>query len=203
MRQRAFSVQVDTSELTGLAEGLGRLSGERLGRAALEAVNAVTTRFDEAQRTAQRADINLTAGYIGEKTQVDLASDPVNPRAQILTRGDLTVMGHYQPEVLRDPDRLDRRGRRLGERSAGVRVTIKNSSPTSQTSWFLMRLRNTQAERFGVFVRDTATEKPKNLYAVSPYSLFRHQALIGEPRLLDDLERTVSAALADAIQTEL
>lgn len=202
MRRSAFSVDIELGEVTGLADSLGRISGERLGRAALEAVNTVTTRFDDRQRKAQRADINLTAGYIEDKTTVQLATDLVNPRATIRTRGDLTVMGHYDPEVMRDPGRLDSRGRPLGNRSAGVRVAIKPSTPTEHESWFLMKLKGTQGAREGVFVRDTEG-KAKHLYGVSPYSLFRHQALIGEPGLLDDLETTVGAAVSDAIEKEL
>lgn len=196
MAERQFDLEVDVSELVGIAEGLGSLGAQGLAGIAAAAVNEVTLRFDEKQRAAQIADINLPRSYVDRKTQTVLAT-PSEARATITTAGDLTVMDRYPIQTLRDPSRLDRRGHRLGQRQAGVRVAIKPSAPVAEPQWFTMRLKNGNGT--GVFVR-TSAGKVKHLYGPSPYSLFRHQVNLGEPALLDDLEATGAQALADAIE---
>lgn len=196
MSTSAFSLEVDVSELASVGEGLARLGSKGLAGIAAAAVNEVVLRFDEAQRAAQIADINLPRSYVDAKTSRTLATD-AEARATITTQGDLTVMDRYPLQVLKDPSRLDRRGHPLGARQAGVRVAIKPSSPVEEHQWFTMRLKNGNGT--GVFVR-TSAGKLKHLYGPSPYSLFRHQINVGEPALLDDLEATGAQALADAIE---
>lgn len=197
MRRGAFDIEFDFSELNKLSGRLSTLNGEQLRASSVEAVNAVITRFDKNQRAAQVADINLPQSYVDSKTTTTLASNGSNPRAEIRTAGDLTIMGRFGPSPILDPERRDRLGRRMGRRSAGVSVPIKPSAPANEPQWFLMRLLNGNGE--GVFVR-TAAGKAKHLYGPSPYSLFRHQALIGEPALLDDLERTAVSFMADSVE---
>lgn len=194
-----FEVTVSVSEVEGLARRIERLPGDVLGRAAVDAVNAVVTRFDELQRKGQVADIALSPAYVKSKTDLQLAANPANPRALLTTRGDLTILGRYNPTVLRDPERLDRAGRRMGNRQAGVRVAIKPSAPVEETQWFTMRLKNGNGT--GVFVR-TSAGRVKHIYGPSPYSLFRHQINTRSEDLREDLQRTGLAAMADAVERE-
>lgn len=201
---RLFNFEVDTGDLLGLAGRLERVDGRRLGLAAVEAVNAVITRFDEAQQAGQTRDIALTPAYVKSKTDLALATDPVNPQAKLITRGDLTVMDRYPLQVLKDPSRLDRAGHRLGKRQAGVQVGIKPSAPVTEPQWFTMRLRvgTASGSRIGVFVR-TSSGRKKHLYGPSPYSLFRFQVGQLGSDLQQDLEATGTAAIADVIDEAL
>lgn len=201
---RLFDFEVNVGDLPGLADRLERIDGRRLGLAAVEAVNAVVTRFDAAQQAGQTRDIALTPAYVKSKTDLALATDPLNPTATLVTRGDLTVMDHYPLQALTDPGRLDRAGRRLGKRQAGVRVGIKPSAPVVEPQWFTMRLRvgTASGSRIGVFVRTSAGRK-KHLYGPSPYSLFRFQVGQLGADLQQDLEATGLAAIADAVDEAL
>lgn len=197
---RLFEFELDASQLVGLADGLGQLSGERLAAAAAAAVNVVVGRFDAKQRAGQIADINLDPDYIARKTRVRPAT-PGDTTAKITTSGDLTVMDHYPLALLtRDGTEVDKAGRRYGRRQAGVRVAIKPSAPTEQPLWFLMRLKNDNGT--GVFVRTSAGKK-KHMYGPSPYSLFKHQIDVGAPALLDDLQTTGAAELAGEVEKAL
>lgn len=197
---RLFQFEVDAGALVALSDRLERVDSRRLGLAAVEAVNAVITRFDEAQQAGQTRDIALTPAYVKSKTDLVLASDPSNPTARLVTRGDTTVMDRYPLEVLRDPNRVDRAGRRMGRRQAGVKVTIKPSAPVTEPQWFTMRLRvgTASGSRIGVFVRSSSGRK-KHLYGPSPYSLFRFQVGQLGADLQQDLETTGLAAVADLI----
>lgn len=201
---RLFQFEVDTGDLVGLADRLERVDAQRLGLAAVEAVNAVITRFDQAQQAGQVRDIALTPAYVKSKTDLMLAADPANPQAKLITRGDLTVMDRYPLQVLKDPTRLDRAGRKLGQRQAGVQVRIKPSAPVTEPQWFTMRLRagTASGSRIGVFVR-TSTGRKKHLYGPSPYSLFKFQVGQLGSDLQQDLERTGVAAIADLIDEAL
>lgn len=190
----------DPAGLKSLSEGLRSLSGEALGRAAIEAVNAVTIDFDKAQRRGQNVGINLTDDYISRRTHLTLATSPANPRAQIRTEGALTILAHYGAVVRRDPEGRDRRGRRLGKKQAGVSVTIKRGAPEYHFSWFTMKLKN--SGQTGVFVREDSG-KTKHLYGVSPYSLARFQTRQRQDDLVDDLATRGAASIADAIERAL
>lgn len=201
---RLFNFEVDAGDLLGMAGRLEAVDGRRLGLAAVEVVNAVVTRFDVAQQAGQIRDIALTPAYVKSKTDLTLASDPANPQATIVTRGDLTVMDRYPLQVLQDPNRLDRAGHRLGKRQAGVRVGIKPSAPVAEPQWFTMRLRagTASGSRVGVFVR-TSDGRKKHLYGPSPYSLFRFQVGQLGADLQQDLETSGVAALSDVIDEAL
>ncbi len=201
-------VTIDISQLDALAGRLGRVDGETLGRRAAEAVNEVTLRFSEQAQAAEIADINLSPAYVRSKTDVVLS--PLvgqSPEATITTRWSATILGRFEPVIqLREPStRSKRRGPRRGK-PAGVAVSIRKSRVEVQPKWFTMRLRRGRYEGsdIGVFVRSSAKGgKPKHIYGVSPYSLFRHQVNVRADDLQDDLTRTAVDRLGSAIEEAL
>jgi hypothetical protein len=199
---RAFGVNVDVSQLQALAPRLDRVSGEMLGRTALEVVNEVTVRAYDAAIAGETEGINLTPEYVKSKTDLTLATNPAAPLAEIVTRGDLTILGHFDPVTVRDPGAPRRAGPIVGQRSAGVRVSILRGQEEFQPQWFVMRLRagDNPGENFGVFVRTSASGgKPQHIYGPSPYSLFAHQVGTHEEDILADLQATAASRFADAV----
>lgn len=178
-----------------------------LALAAVDSVNVVAKRADVSIRRGENANIGLTDAYVKSKTDLRLASR--TPRAEIITRGDLTILGRYnlaqiwQPAGSRakgDP----KRGIPAGSKQAGVRVDIKPSTPTYQTKWFTMTLRRgTQSgDNVGVFVR-TGPRSTKHIYGPSPYSLARFQIGVQSDEILNDLERTTLGAVVKQVEGAL
>ena len=202
----ALTVTIRTDQVQGLAERLGRVTGQQLGISARDAVNEVTTRFDEKVRSGENTDLNLSAAYIKSKTDVVLSTSIVNPRAEIVTSGDLTILGRYQPLVqLRlASTRAGHTGPRRG-RAAGVSVAIRKSRTENQPRWFTMRLRvgAQPGAETGVFVRRAGDNKPVHIYGPSPYSLFRHQIGVRQDDLEQDLTQTAIAKIGAAIEGAL
>ena len=132
-----------------------------LAVAAVEAVNLVTKRADESLRRGEIQNINLSPAYVKSKTDVTLAAAGGKPRAEIVTKGDPTILGRFAPLArMVDSSRLDSIGRRLGRRSAGTRVAILKTKVETQKQWFIMRLRSGTAsgDRFGVFAQALRAE---------------------------------------------
>lgn len=197
----------------------------RLAVAAVEAVNIVTKRADESLRRGEIRNINLTPAYVKSKTDVALAQPGGKPRAEIVTKGDLTILGRFAPlSRLVDSNRSDRIGRRLGRRSAGTALQIKRSKVENQKQWFIMRLRagNGPGENFGVFVRDDrlpAKNGPngslaggrhrdgkagkRQIYGPAPYMLFKAQVTQQSNDIQADLARTALERMGDAFEDAL
>lgn len=198
----------------------------RLALAAVDAVNVVTKRADEALRRGEIKDINLTPAYVKSKTDMKLAVLGSGPaRAEIVTKGDPTILGRFAPlSRLVNSTRKDRIGRTLGRRSAGTRVAILKSKVEAQEQWFIMRLRagNGPGENFGVFVRDPrlpAKNGPnaslaggrhrdgkagkRHIYGPAPYQLFKRQIDVQSDDIRADLARTALARLGDALEEAL
>lgn len=201
------SVRVDISQIEGLERNLRRLSGEQFGLAAAEAVNEVITRADAESRRGMNAGINLTDAYVRGKTDLALAPAGANPEATLTTRGDLTILGHYDPVVTYvaasrakgDPSR----GVPAGSKAAGVSVEIRRGGRKPMPGAFTMRLRRGTADgdQTGVFFREGA--RKRHVYGVAPYSLFRYQIGVRQDDFAADLERTAAEKFADAIDKVL
>lgn len=206
---RTLSVRVNAEGLISQADRLTSIvARSRLALAAVDAVNLVTTRAEKSLRAGEIVDINLTDAYVRSKTDVALAA--TEPRAEVTTRGDLTIMGRYPyaPLVqLASQARGDAsRGIPPGSKAAGVYVQIKRSAATFQPNWFTMRLRAgaQPGTNVGVFVRTgRGRGDVKHLYGPSPYSLFRFQ--LGEQleSIASDLARTSSDLLGDRLGREV
>lgn len=206
-RQGSFGLKIDATQVNGLADRLGRLSGREFGLACLTAVNEVTTRFDKDSQHGMTADIGLTPAYVRSKTDVALAERLVNPRAEIRVRGDLTILGRFPLQQLTQAARTKAkgdpaRGIPAGRKQAGVKATIRRSAPAAREKWFTMRLRAGAGPgaNVGVFVRQTGSDKPKHIYGPSPYSLFRHQIETHIGSVEDDLQRTALNRTAELVE---
>ncbi len=195
--------------MPALAERLGRISGSVIGLAARDAVNEVITRFERDSLAGMTADIGLTPAYVKGKTDVRLADSSLNPKAEMVTRGDLTILGRFPmqqltqsaPRAKGDPAR----GIPPGSKQAGVRVGIRRSAPAERDKWFTMRLRagGGPGANEGVFVRATGRSKPKHIYGPAPYSLFRHQIGLRASEVEVDLADTTTRTIVDRVEKAL
>lgn len=195
--------------MPSLADRLGRISGSVIGLAARDSVNEVITRFEREATAGMTANIGLEPVYVRSKTDLRLAESTVNPKAEMVTRGDLTILGRFPtqqltqsaPRAKGDP----KRGIAPGRKQAGVRVAIRRSAPVSVDKWFTMRLRagNGPGENTGVFVRATGRDKPKHIYGPAPYSLFRHQRDLRAPDVETDLADTTMRTIVDRVEKAL
>lgn len=193
--------------MPALAERLGRISGSVIGLAARDAVNEVITRFERDAQHGMTADYGLTPAYVRSKTDVRLAESTLNPKAEMVTRGDLTILGRFPLQQLTRPAQSrakgdPSRGIAPGRKQAGVRATIKRSAPVARDKWFTMRLRAGAApgENTGVFVRATGRAKPKHIYALAPYSMFRHQVGVRLGDVETDLANTTMRTIVDRVE---
>lgn len=217
------SITIDVRKVEDLAKRLGSIGQERIGRGALAAVNEVTIEFKEKAIRGEIANINLTDAYVRGKTDMKLASTAVRPRAEIVTAGDLTVLGRFPGTVwYRQPGAQRRAGPVKGRRSAGVYANITDTDRINEPQWFLMRLKN-QTSLMGAFVRSDKIA-PKNdrgpglgdagrrrdgksgkrhIYGPSPYQLFRKQIDVQGPQLMDDLEATAVRKILGEVEEVL
>ena len=208
-------IRVDVREVEALADRLSSVKSETLGRVALEVVNDAAQRFEKQAIDGGIANINLSRTYVKGKTDLALATSVSQPRAEIVTRGDLTVLGNFAPlGVVRAPGAQRRAGPIKGRRNAGTLVSIKRTETMKQDQWFILPLRRGEipgGNGLGVFVRDDAlapspraaregSAGKRQIYGPSPYQLFRKQINVQGPAWAEDLERSATARLVDVIE---
>lgn len=207
-RQNAFVV-TGFAEAEKAAERFDSLTDRALLRLrAVDVVNEVAVRFKGEAARGMNADLNLSDDYIASRLRLiqATAGGSGKVRAEIVARGDLTILGHYPNAQLTQPARGRargdaKRGIAPGRKQAGVAVEIKRGQASDQPKWFTMTLRRglLAGEKVGVFVR-TSAGPLKHIYGPSPYSLFRHQIEVLHDDLEADLQRTATARMADAIE---
>jgi hypothetical protein len=199
----SFTMKVDFAPAEEAAKRIDKLADRALLRiTAAAAVNEVATRFATTAKREMNRGINLSDDYVASRVRVVPASATGgNARAEIITRGDLTIMGNYPIQQVRVAGSAVRSGTSVGRRPSGVRAEIKRGQAAVEPQWFTMRLRG--SGKTGVFVRRSADDRPVHLYGPSPYSLFRYQigALDGELRT--DLETTTALRVAETVRTAL
>lgn len=204
-RTNAFELTINPAGIEALAGKIAMFDADRLGDIARTVVNDVTARFDTSARKAMNAGIALDDAYISSRMTTVLATSAVNPVATITAQGPragLTILGHYNPVVTyraAPGARGDaKRGVPANNRAAGVRVEVSRGKPKVIPGAFTMTLRRgaVGGDQVGVFIRELG--KVRHLYAVAPYSLFRHQVELGLEALDDDL----AATAGDVIATE-
>ena len=201
----SFKVAFDFKPAEVTAGRLERLATKALVRlSAVDAVNEVTTRFEGEARKGMNAGLNLSDQYVASKMSTTLATG-TTARAQIVARGDLTILGRYPHAQLTAPAPHGRkgdasRGIAPGRKAAGVAVEIRRGAASAQPAWFTMRLRvgAQGGQNVGVFTR--TSRGLKHIYGPSPYSLFRYQINERTDALTDDLERTAAARAVDALE---
>jgi len=195
--------------MPALADRLGRISGSVIGMAARDAVNEVIVRFERDALQGMTADVGLTPAYVKGKTDLRLAESALNPRAEMVTRGDLTILGRYPlQQMTQSAPRAkgdSARGISPGRKQAGVRVGIRRSAPVERDKWFTMRLRSGvgPGENIGVFVRSTGRRTPKHIYGLAPYSLFRYQRDLRAGDVETDLADTTMRTIVDRVEKAL
>lgn len=202
-----FTVAIDFDPLTEVAGRLDALAGKALLRlTAADVVNEVAVRFDKHAKAGMNRALNLTDQYIAERMSITRAkfAGKAPPRAEIVARGDLTIIGHYPHEQLQYEGTRTLKGPTRGRRYSGVAVEITKGQAIEEKQWFTMRLRRgTQSgDKIGLFVR-TSAGTVKHLYGPSPYSLFRYQVEHDDGFLIEDLEDTATAKMRQAIDKAL
>jgi hypothetical protein len=207
MANNSFSVRFDFDGAVKLADRIDSLSLSAFVRfSAVDAANAVAARFDVKARRAMNLGLNLSDSYIEQRVKLIRAAAPASGpvRAEIVTRGDLTILGHYPHQQLRQPGTQLRKGPSRGRRPSGVAVEIRKGQAAIEPQWFTMRLRagTVAGDKVGVFVR-TSENKTKHIYGPSPYSLFRYQINDQADELAADLEQTAVDFAAKAIRKGL
>ena len=203
----SLRLTLDVREIDGLDTKLRRLTGEAFGLAASTAVNEVITRFEKVATRGMNEGINLSDQYVKSKTDLVLSRAGTNPEATLTTRGDLTILGHYDPIVLyRSAPRArgdSSRGVPAGARAAGVSVEVTRGSRKSMQGAFTMKLRQgtKEGDKVGVFIR--SGDRKKHVYGVAPYSLFRFQVNKRADDLEVDLENTAASVMVNAVERAL
>lgn len=212
-------IRVKVENVNQAADRVERASrSAALALAASKAVNAVTVEFNEQQISDTTARVNLTPTYVKSKTDLTLAKPTGRPRAEILTRGDLTVMGNFGTlAMIAGRGALRRDGPRVGLRNAGTLFAILRGRRQLEKQWFVLPLRRgTQAglNGFGVFVRDDRIAPSRralregragkrHIYGPSPYSLFARQIREKEPQVRQRLADRALTLMGDVLQGEL
>lgn len=223
-----MKVTFKSEGLDGLADKIERAAARgRLAVAAVDAVNTVTKRAEKSLIEGELADINLSPAYVKSKTDMTLAAvGGKSARAEIVTRGDLTILGNFKPvSRIVAPGAKRRAGPIKGFRSAGVGINIRKSLRIMEPQWFLMRLKagNVAGDKYGVFMKDDSIA-PKNdrgkglgdagrrrdgkagkrhIYGPSPYALFRAQIAQQFDAIQDDLSRTALSLMGDEFEETL
>jgi hypothetical protein len=200
MATRRNEFVVDVGDVLTQADRLALLADGRLNVSMADVVNDVAGRFDTRARAGMNAGINLSDAYISSKMSVARAAPGGKAEARITARGDLTILGNYNPVVQTVPASArakgdPSRGVPAGQRASAVQVTVRKGTPREIPRAFTMRLKN--SGKTGVFIREK--DRVKHLYGVSPYSLFRFQVSVGLDDLGRDLTTTAEAAIVDAV----
>lgn len=211
-----IKISVDVRQLEAQATRLDRVAeGGRLALAATQAVNSVTTRFEKKAVAGEIANINLTQAYVRSKTDMTLARPGGPARAQIRTKGDLTILGRFEPlSRIIAPGAARRAGPVKGFRQAGTALGVTKTGYHMEPQWFIMRLRagREPGVNFGVFVRDDSIAPKskrdgragyRHIYGPSPYSLFHHQINVGAEALEEDLRATALDEMGGALKETL
>jgi hypothetical protein len=195
-----FDIQRPASELANRLDRAAESARIRL--AMVDAVNDVTQRFELTAARAMNAGLMLEDSYVRSKMtrKPAFAAGRGAIRSEIETRGDLTIIGHYPHQQLRQAGTAVRSGTSRGRRPSGARVEIKRGAAVTEPQWFVMKLRGSGKD--GLFVR-TSEGRTKHLYGPSPYSLFRFQIGRLQDDLQDDLQATAGAGVAGVIERSL
>lgn len=216
MANRPFAIKLDFSEAIRLADQIGGVSAEDLGRIATNVTNEVAQETYELAQSRMLRNINLSKAYVDSKMRLDLARGS-RPTATITAFGSSenrkannTPLGRYDARVVQAPAKTQRPGgpRRIpglqpGNRQAGVVVQVVKGVASSGfvPQGFLLPLKRgnvSGGNGMGVFTRKKG-EKPRHFYGPSPYQLFAHQAEMIQNEVSDDYADQLVEAVNDVI----
>lgn len=209
---------INVRQITALADSLGRVTGEALGRATLAGVNEVAQRAYVTITGGETEGINLSPVYVKSKTDLSIGSNPGDPRALLESKERLTPLGNFGPLTVRQGQgQLMRAGPRAGRRNAGVNLSVRLGQPLYEPQWFVLPLRSGRdagGNGEGVFVRSsalapsrTATREgrfgKRHIYGPSPNTLFAHQVKVQAEKIQTDLSNTVVASVLAELKGSL
>ena len=205
----ALTVKFDVREIEGLADKLGRISGEALGTATVVAINKVATRTYDLTRNRMNVGLNLTDSYITSRMQVQLAVNASKPSASIVARGQATTLGHYRPrmvlQAVKRPGQSKGNaalGIPSGSKSAGLSVSVtRGSNKLLEHAFQIPKFRDSDGNAL-VFLRGS-NDKIRKAIGPSVYQLFRTQVQQNINAIGDDLQTTVVAEVESAINESL
>lgn len=216
MATRRALISIDMQEALRAAGSLGEIDGERLGVAAVQAINEVVPRAERRSREAIVDGVNLADAYVRQRMGVRLAEDPARPEGAVYalasSRGDRrTPLGRYDPKQLTQPVKRPKRskgdpkrGIPAGQKGAGIAVEVIRGRRETLPGGFVMPLRRGQTvggNGMGVFTRSRDGKVVKHRLGPSVYQLFTVQ----RERIFDESAADLQLAVldeADRIATE-
>ena len=209
---RQFAIKLDFTEALRLADEIGGISADDLGRAAVNVTNEVARETYELAQSRMLKNINLSQAYVESKMNLRLATGS-RPSAEIVALGSSnnrqannTPLGRYDVRVVQKPGKSakPRSGGRIpglqpGNRQVGVVVQVLKGVASSGfvPQGFLMPLKRgnvSGGNGLGVFSRKKG-EKARHFYGPSPYQLFAHQAELIEKGVGDDYADQLAEAV--------
>lgn len=200
MASKSRAVSINVSEISELADAVGKLDPASFNRSASEAINAVLDRTYDLARGNIAAGINLSDDYLRRRMEVAHATES-KPEGSITATGDrglMTRLARYDAAMRLVPRKTTSRSRSKGllpipsgSKQAGVDVTVRRGSAKTLSTGFMLTLRSgaVSGEKFGVFVREN--KRLKHLYGPSVYQLFGHQIKTVADDVADDLRDTL------------
>lgn len=215
---RIKAIDLDVSEVTGLSDRLGRLTGEEIDQVTSRALNAVVDEAYELGRDRITVGINLSDDYLKRRMSVEHASSG-NPREASITASganqDMTRLSEYNAVRFLVSRKTTGRARPkngtmnlpAGKKIGGTLVEVTRGGAKGSENMFLLpRQRGFGANAIaggndmGVFVRDRSTKRLKHLMGPSVYQLFGYQINRLEEEALDALEDQLLAEVGDELE---
>lgn len=201
-RPSAFTVKVDVTAVTHLADKLVRMTPERMGALLVDAVNETAVSAYELSRKAILRGINLTDSYVQEHMRVERATTN-NPVATITVLGGkphITGLSHYgamqETQPVAQPKRSKgdtKRGIPAGQKAAGVSVEVVRGRRKHIEHGFTLPGRQDRDDNPLVFTRNKSGTIKSRL-GPSVYQLFRVAGEAIESQVYADLEQAVRNA---------
>lgn len=223
-----FFIEIDPSQIKGLADKLAGLTPEQLGALTVAALNEATDNVYELARQRIRASVNLSDEYIKRKMTVTHAS--ANKLTATITasgaRPDITSLSHYGAMQETNPvnwsnQRIQAAGHKFGkwpgwtertgsaplgiavnQKAAGKSVEVKPGARKSMTPMFSIPGKTDKDGNLLIWKRNAAN-KLQVLAGPSVYQLFRAAAIVIEPeaekQLMTNLSEMADKALRNAL----
>ena len=207
-----FALKFDVSKTEAVAERLRGLTAEQITKTTVPALNQVLDRTYDLARERITVGINLSDDYLRRKFKVVRATE-ARPTGEITAFGgsvNQTPLSRYNGQMVLVPKKNPNRTRykggqsRLGipwdKKQGGVQVEVTRGNTTTLEHAFFQPLRG--GNGLGVFTRSKTGVK-RHRYGPAVYQLFRYQAERIEGDVLDDMDATIAAAAAKALQDAL
>lgn len=209
-RRNSLGIEIDFRALEGIADGFGRLGGERMANIGVDAVNQVGASTEQKFRERIAATINLSDAYLRGRMQF-IPAQPNAAVAEAIIRAPYrhTPLSRYDPAQLVQPvKRPDRakgdpaRGIPKGRKPAGMTVEVTRGSRKTFANAFTIPTRPKLRDSDGnplLFTRK-ADGKLEVRYGPSVYQLVRVQIDRTEDEVGIDLELAVLAEAERAVE---